>query len=1017
MSTPVGFVKTGYVTTSSIPGASSVAVYKKTTGSYAKFYTMNGGKLGNPIGQHSLVKNASGTVKQLGAFLKTKAKTPAKAPSPAKAKSPANVMAGYTKTNLKFGENKYVYKNAPGDYYIQHGNKPFKLVKETFVEKPNGSMTSLASLNKAKSPVNTMAGYTKTNLKLGALNVYKKNGDYYYKKTNGQPQKLGQASKVTKPNGTSKPIKVLNYNKTNLKVFANKNVYKNAAGNYYYTNVYSSNKPYKLTKNTEVTKPNGTKATLASLNSVGQGQYHRMTGMVTRVNPVYYRIEPNGKVRFYYKDGGYNNISSSYEIFKETDAVFAHPIKVGDYFQQSNNVYKNTGKTATGKVVYKHKHMSDVLAIKNGTKYVFGFKGKKAVEKNLGIVKVPKAAAAKAVTPAAAPPVVVTVTLVPVVKPGPDHVKAKVSEFTAAVEKVAKRLKKLQEATGGTSNKNTNYKNLCSKGNGMAFMKRSNTLHYKYSKIVGSLGSGGWKSVIKNPKFTYATYDLQMSYAQYLAHQQLLFNYGRNVNSFENVRLSDMMDLNWFAAQDKYIRTLGVREIFTVSGYSYNGDKWAHAYLDGTFNYNTFRTGVGNLGGTYFAFFFQARDFYKINTGDILKDYDETVTRVKTDKNNENIKSIIHMFINDLNEIIRKAPSVTRAFILFRGNKDDKYLTGAVNNTYTTERFCSASVTGSVARGFAIGHEIQRITIMKGSKCLLMFGVTQVSSEWEILLPRGSTYQIVKKRKDMKTLSQGANMCSSSTQHSIKNLTDVVLLGTVEEAKAVEAVPVEVHPATNVHVMQKYIKNWPVTITGVLGKGGMGVVYQGTNANLKKNVAIKFQKESFNSNAEKKALKKLAGLNIAPKFYRSKNNLIANNYLNSLIPKVKVGNQMSVIQSNLIKGSALKKWYTGAPVPKDIGNAVKNAISKMHSHGVIHGNLHSNNIIISNSNKRAYIIDFGKALVTNGSFNTPQDANNKLKTLGKPGPQHYGKNTVITPYGTSHFFNGPFLKRLKVANS
>lgn len=1032
MATPAGFVKTGYVTASSTPGASSVPVYKKTTGSYAKFYTMNGGKPGNPIGQHSLVKNASGTVKKLEAFLKankkTKAKTPAKAPSPAKAKSPANVMAGYTKTNLKFGENKYVYKNAAGDYYAQFNNKPFKLGKEKFITKPNGSMASLASLNKAKTPspakaktpVNTMAGYTKTNLKLGALNVYKKNADYYYKKTNGQPQKLGQASKVTKPNGTSKPIKMLNYNKTNLKVFANKNVYKNAAGNYYYTNIYSSNKPYKLTKNTEVTKPNGTKATLASLNvGPGQGQYHRMTGMVVWFNPahypVYYRIEQSGKVRFYYKVNGiYNNIAPSSQIFKETDTTYAHPINVADYFQQSNNVYQNTGKKSTnGKTVYKHKHMLDVLAIKNGTKYVFGFKGKKAVEKNLGIVKVPKA-----VTPAAAPPVVVTVTLVPVVKPGADHVKAKVSEFTAAVDKVAKRLKKLQEATGGTSNKNTNYKNLCSKGNGMAYMKRSNTLHYKYSKIVGSLGSGGWKSIIKKPTFTYATYDLQLSYAQYMAHQQLLFRYGRNVNSFENVRLSDMMDLNWFAAQDKYIRSLSTREIFTISGYTYNGDKWAHAYLDGTFNYNTFRTGVGNLGGTYFAFFFQARDFYKINTGDILKDYDETVIRVKGDKNNENIKSIIHMFINDLNEIIRKAPSVTRAFILFRGNKDDKYLTGAVNNTYTTERFCSASIAGSVAHRFASGHEIQRITVMKGSKCLLMFGITQVSDEWEILLPRGSTYQVVKKRQNMKTISQTANMCSGSQGGaSIKNLTDVVLLGTVEEATAVEAVPVEVHPATNVHVMQKYIKNWPVTITGVLGKGGMGVVYQGTNTNLKKNVAIKFQKKSFNSNAERAALKKLSGINIAPKFYRNKNNFVANNYLNSLIPKVKVGNQMSVMQSNLIKGSPLKKWYTGAPVPKDIGNAVKNAISKMHKQGVIHGNLHSNNIIISNSNKRAYIIDFGKALVTNKSFNSPNNANTALKTMGKAGNPHYGKNTVITPNGASHFFNGPFLKRLKVANS
>ena len=229
------------------------------------------------------------------------------------------------------------------------------------------------------------------------------------------------------------------------------------------------------------------------------------------------------------------------------------------------------------------------------------------------------------------------------------------------------------------------------------------------------------------------------------------------------------------------------------------------------------------------------------------------------------------------------------------------------------------------------------------------------------------------------------------------------------------AVPVEVHPTTNAHVMQKYIKNWPVTITGILGKGGMGVVYQGTNTNLKKNVAIKFQKKSINSNTEKKALKKLSGLNIAPKFYKNKN-IVANNYLHSEAPKVQVGNQVSVMESNLIKGPALKKWFTGAPIPKDIANKVKNAVSKMHSRGVIHGNLHRDNIIISNSNKKAYIIDFGRALVMNNSFNSTKHANAVLRSMGTAGKSH-GKNTVTTPNGVFHFFNGKFINGLRVANS
>ena len=1122
MATPGGFVKTAYVTASPNPGASSVPVYKKLGGKYAKFYTMSNGKPASPIGQHFPVKNASGTVKKLGDFLKTnkkaktpapakapspaKAKSPAKAPSPTKAKSPAkakspntsggfnktnittsmgykvykgpiskkyyfsypgsltkhevtNTMAlktpngsfytlktlpqspskakapsptkakspalgPYVKTNFKFGSNKDVYKKNGEYYYYSSTGMPTLLGKEVFVTKPNGSMASLAFLNKGKSPVkaNGMAGYTKTNLKTVAssLNVYKKNGVYFYKKANGQPQKLGQSVKVKKPSGNTNYIKWLNgYTKTNFK-FVSHNVYKNNSGNYYYSDEHGD-KPHKLNNASFLlTKPNGTSVKISNLSKTGK--YMRLGDMMYFGDPVYYNVE-DGKIKAYYKEtsGSYIQFASlSSSIYKPTDT--SKRIKIKDYLM-SNNAYTPTGLSSTnGKNVYKH--LDGSLVIKNGAKYTGKFKGKHAAEAMLGITKAPKAAAAPnnvAGPSSAPPPAIVSVTLVPVVRPGPDHVKAKVSEFTSAVDKVAKRLKKLQEATGGTSNKNTNYKNLCSKGNGMVYMKRTNTLKYKYSKIAGSLGPGSssWKSLItKAPSFKYEEYNHRLSYSQYLAHQQLLLNYGRNVNSFENVRMSDMIDQAWFAAQDKYIRNLSTRDVFTISGFTFNGDQWAHAYLDGKFDYSKFRTSVKNLGSRYFAFFFQARDFYKINTGNILKDYDETVDRVKDDMNNDNIKSIIHMFINDLNEIIRKSPSVTRSFIVFRGNKDDKYLTGAVDNTYTTERFCSVTIDGETARSFAgtSDHEVQRITILKGSKCLLMFGITQLPGEWEILLPRGSTYQVVKKRQNMKTLAN-TNLCSTYQRSSIKNLTDVVLLGTVEEAKAIEAVPIEVHPSTNAHAMQKYIKNWPVKLMNQsIGRGGFGVVYRGTNTNLKKNVAIKFQKKSFNSNAEKAALKKLSGAKVAPQFYKNKN-IIANNYLHSLVPKVKVGNQMSVMQSNFINGNTLGKWYTGAPIPKQIGNAVKNAVAKMHSRGVIHGNLHRNNIIISKANKRAYIIDFGKALVTNNSFNSPKHANAVLKTKGTPGNPHKGKNTIILPNGTSHFFNGQFINKLQVANS
>ena len=920
MASPVWLVKTGYVTASSYPGASSVPVYKKTTGSYAKFYT----KTGAPIGQGSLVQNASGTVKTLGDFLKVnkkvKAKTPtkAKSPSPAKAKSPS---PGYVNTNLTTLLGKPIVKHpvTKNYYWISAATQAkIQLTQNDHVKKPNGSIVKISNLNKSSSP-----------------------------------------AKAKTPNA-------------------------------------------------------------------GAG-YTKIPGIVTLGGyPVYFMIaQHDGKAVFsMFANNIYKYIPTTYPIYKASDTAHANPIRIKNYFA-SNNAFTNTGKkSSNGKTVYKHKYLSNLLSVKNGNTYTAKFKGKATVQKNLGLVTVPKPkpsatpkpAPAPAPAPASTPPVVISVTLVPVVKPGPDHVKARVDSHIKAVDRVAEKIKELREATNSGNNKTkpvTKY--------GFAYMNRRNTLTYRYTKVPGLTkavtvaGLPAWRQILTKPKFVYATYQHKQDYTQYLAHKQLLFRYGRNVNSFENVRLSDMMDLKWYAEQDKYIRTLSSREIMTINGYSFNGDQWAHLYLNGTFDYDVFRSKVRNLGNTYFAYFFQARDFYKINTGDMNKDYDETVKRASTDMNNDNIRSIIHMFINDLNEIIRKSPSVTRSFILFRGNKDDKYLSGAVNNTYTTERFCSASVDGNLARTrFSGDHELQRITVLKGSKCLLMFGVTQVEDEWEVLLPRGSTYQIVKRRKDVVS-NQSKNLNTPHPwPHELKYLTDVVLLGTVEEAKQVEAVPVEIHPTTNAHVMEKYIKNWPVKITGSLGKGGMGNVYQGINTKSKQNIAIKFQKKSTNSNAEKIGLRKLNGLNIAPKLIRNKT-LNANNYLASVVPghKVKAGNKMNVMESTLIKGQALKKWYTGAPIPKEIANKVKNTVSKMHARGVIHGDLHRNNIIMGN-NGRAYIIDFGRAIVTNSSFKTPKNANNKLRTLGPLGRRH-NKNIVTGPNGRFHFFNGQFLNKMIVA--
>jgi predicted Ser/Thr protein kinase len=928
---------------------------------------------------------------------------------------------GYTKTNLKLGKNNIFSKN--GKYYkkVPSGGL-VNLPNYTVLSKPNGSYVKVNNLS---ADPKTPTGYTKTNLKFGANNVgfkniYLKNGTYYTKLLSGVMHDLPHTVKLTKPNGTKVLIsnlmagappappgytKVKNYTVKDVQPPHNAIYKHNSDGSLMWKTAHGV--IINLAPHYKVLKPGAGK-----MYAIDAFPEHFLkgwtnTGKVSNNGKKVYKSNVSGKLLIVKNGKMYNSFAGMKKIQEALK---------GKAPATANNTpapagWVNTGKLSNnGKKVYK---LGLNLGVMKNGKISKTFKGKaKLVKQNtVASVMAPSAPVSVGIAP------VIATSLVPVIKPGPDHVKAVETKYVNSVTKVAEKLKELHEATGGNNTKNfNNY--VAKRGNmGFAHMNRTNTIVYKSTTISGFQGGGtGWRKSLEKPHFVYNTRKVTLKYTQYLAHKQLLFVYGKNVNSFENVRMSDIIDTKWLVAQDKYIRSLSTRQIFTMYGYSFNGDSWAHAYLDGRFNFPLFKSSVpAATGNNYFAFFFQARDYYKINTGDVNKDYKAVIDRVTTEKDVRNIENIMNMFINELNEIIRKAPAVTRTFIVFRGQKDDKYMSGMIGNTYTAERFCSTSVDGTVSKDrFSGGHTLQRITVLRGSKCLLMFGATKFDDELEILLPRGSTYQIVKKRTNIKSY-KSTNLLNPGYPESIQNLVDIVLIGTVEDAPVTAPAQVTVIPQTNVNIMQNIVKKLPAwgetKVTGLVGKGGYGAVYQASNNKLG-NVAVKIQKKSNNSNAEIKALKKLSHLGIAPNYYNNK--LIkASNNIAKLVPRgIAPGNNVSVIMSKMIRGNPLGKWYTGAPIPQSIKNKVKNVVMNMHSQGVIHGDLHKNNILIGNNGK-AYVIDFGKSLVTNKNFKSTNEANNYLKKLTGKTKMSHSKLSWYSNNKRTHFLNGDFLRRMK----
>jgi ADP-ribosyltransferase exoenzyme len=125
-------------------------------------------------------------------------------------------------------------------------------------------------------------------------------------------------------------------------------------------------------------------------------------------------------------------------------------------------------------------------------------------------------------------------------------------------------------------------------------------------------------------------------------------------------------------------------------------------------------------------------------------------------------KIVIMKFYEDLTRILIKSPSLTRDIKVYRGVRDDYYLRGSKDSIYKNIGFISTSLDVEKAQLFLnLDNKnnnndrkeaccIKVITLLKGTKALLMMPISTYGDEKEVLLNHGSIYSI-KTPKVLKT--------------------------------------------------------------------------------------------------------------------------------------------------------------------------------------------------------------------------------------------------------------------------
>src|SRR5215471_18131026 len=143
-------------------------------------------------------------------------------------------------------------------------------------------------------------------------------------------------------------------------------------------------------------------------------------------------------------------------------------------------------------------------------------------------------------------------------------------------------------------------------------------------------------------------------------------------------------------------------------------------------------------------------------------------------------------------------------------------------------------------------------------------------------------------------------------------------------------------------------------ITALVGKGGMGEIYRGRDAKLKREVAIKILPEEFARDADR-----------VSRFQREAEVLASLNHPNiAAIYDLQEAEGSRFLILELVEGETLADRIQRGPIPVNealnIGKSICEALEAAHEKGIVHRDLKPANVKITPDGK-VKVLDFGLA--------------------------------------------------------
>ncbi len=268
-------------------------------------------------------------------------------------------------------------------------------------------------------------------------------------------------------------------------------------------------------------------------------------------------------------------------------------------------------------------------------------------------------------------------------------------------------------------------------------------------------------------------------------------NYGGGLESMVNIEKGYQFHNGWINESIKYIKSLSYEDIFTLYGYTHNGDELSNKYLMGNnASYIDFldshiydQNVVQRYSTKFFPLFFQLLDIVNkrssehiiypyqdnsflediLTSNDLEDKYDILINNLSGFKI-EIIKEATNKYIKDLDRIIKNGPPLSQDVVLYRGVKDKYYYPNPNNKIFVNNTFMSTSYTIFNAIEFAEKECcVKKIICKAGTPAIFLECITSHPNENEILLGLNNNFQILKDeiRSNLDVHEKFGDICES----------------------------------------------------------------------------------------------------------------------------------------------------------------------------------------------------------------------------------------------------------------